>query len=38
MDSNTLLIMLSVLPVLGGGGFYRRGRWFYLPGMAFGGR
>lgn len=38
MDSNTLLIILLVILVLGGSGFYRRGRWVYLPGIAFGAR
>jgi hypothetical protein len=30
MDTNTLLIILIVLVVLGGG-FYGRGRWFLAP-------
>jgi hypothetical protein len=28
MDTNTLLIILLVLFVLGGGGLYGRGRWY----------
>jgi hypothetical protein len=38
MDSSTPLIILLVLLVFGSGGFCRCGRWFYLPGMAFGAR